>query len=252
MPDENENLEQVGNEPQLDAEQMMGDGGGEATPPPEVPAAPAEVRLSPETIQTLLSGMQPQAQPQLPEKQLTPEELDKLLNTFRPDEQLITELGLPPTSAKALERMIQGIVRNAVSMSYLTTEKVRRDLMKDIDPIRGYVTKSQERELRSQFFEANSDLKPYENLVEAIYAKMGQQGLRFPTTDAAFKAIGDQARQMLKSLNVTLEQGGANAGGGSVTPTNAPRRMPTLTGGGKGGAVQDGVEGSKVAKTMFG
>ncbi len=229
--------------------------GGAATTTSTTPPAPTPVTLTPDAIKALATSLAPapQAQAEPPPRQLSQDELDKLMNKFKVGIKHVQRLGLPTEQAEsaveALNEIAEGIVRQAVTMAYLTTENLKRELGGQLGPLRQFMEQQREQSLRSEFFSANEDLKPVEPLVEAIFTKLVQSGVKFSSKEEGFKVVADQARQMLAKISPGGQGGGNGSGEGGTSTTT---RMPTVTTGGRGGAVQGPSGQSPIAKSMFG
>ena len=238
-----------------EAAAMAGEG-GEGTAPEvtsAAPPAPQNVSLTPETIKTLVSSLGAQAPapaPQAPPRELTQEEIDKRLNVFRATEEHMQRLGLDPKAAGHFNEIVSAIVKQAVTMAYVTMEGTKRELTERIEPLSKYMSEAREERLRTEFFSENEDLKQFEPLARAVWVQLNANGAKFASKEEAFKAVAEQTRQLLAKM-----QPGQGGGNGTATPaTNAPRKMPTVTTGGRGGAAPSG-GGGKVdptAKAMWG
>lgn len=233
---------------------------GQFSEQPEVttPPQPQAVSLSPDTIKTLVDSLkvapvvpaQPASQPQLSQ-----EEINRALAVFNADRRYVERMGLKfedPTqydeAVAALNEMLDGKTRQAVTMSTLVVENLKRQLMGELEPLKAYVAQAREQQLRDEFFKEHDDLRQFEPLVEAVYMKMQRAGAHFNTREDAFKAVAEQARQLLAKV----QPGQGDGGGASATST--PRKMPTVTTGGRGGASASaaGKPIDAVAKSLFG
>lgn len=218
------------------------------------PAAPPELKLSAESLAQLAQTMRA-AQPAAPaaEPQLTSEQVNQLLNVFNATEKDIEELGLPPTAAAKLNAVLQAVVKQAVTASALHTEMLRRQIEGDLVPLRAMREERQLQSLREEFFRENKDLVGKEKVVEMVYAQMAQNPDWKPANKAAaFKDVGQQARQLLSEL---LQGQGQNGGDGeeSGLPPRAQQasggKMSTvLTGGQTGGTGRKPASAEDAAK----
>jgi hypothetical protein len=226
---------------------------GQQAQPPQTPAA---VSLTPDTIAALVKTMQaaPVTQPQPQQPQLSQAEINKMLAVFNADRRHIERLGLKyedpnanEDAVAALNEILDGKTRQAVTMSSLVVENLKRQIQQELAPLRSFVAAERERQLRDEFFKANDDLKDFTPLVEAVYTQLQNNNVNFSSKEEAFKTVAEQARQLLAKLQ-------PGQGGSVGTATTTPRRMPTVTTGGRGGAGMSG--GGKqidpIAKAMFG
>jgi hypothetical protein len=213
--------------------------------------------LTPDTIKALVDTIQraPVAQPQTQaQPQLSQEEVNRMLAVFNADRRHIERLGLKyedPTAydeaVAALNEVLDGKTRQAVTMSSLVVENLKRQIQQELAPIRQFVAAERERKLRDEFFGAHEDLKEFTPLVEAVYTQLQNNNVQFSSKEEAFKTVADQARQLLAKL-----QPGQGSGSG-VGTTTVPRRMPTVTTGGRGGAgaAGSGTQVNAIAKSLF-
>lgn len=234
----------------------------DTTPPPATPAAPdtgaaaapagpQKVALDEGTIKQIITGVTPPpAQPQQPP--LTQDQIDELLRVYKVSPQDATALGLQPEAVEHLNRVLDAKVRQAVAMASLQAEVMRRSLLETISPIQSFMREANERQLRAEFFEQNKEFVGFEPLVEAAYAAMVRDGVRFQSKPEAFKAVADRTRQIMNSM-----PGLRNAQGQAGTRTSTPgsgQGMSTVLTGGQGGAGGGGAatsEAQKLAKSLF-
>lgn len=235
-----------------------GEDGQFSQQPPEAPPAPQNVALSPESIEQLVKQLQvapttPVTPAQQP-RQLSQEEINKAMAVFNADKRYVERLGLRfeqpeqyEEAVAALNEMLDGKTRQAVTMSSWVVENLKRQIQSELEPLRQFVSQAREQQLRQEFFKGNEDLKQFEPLVEAVYTRLTNAGKTFASKEEAFKVVAEQARQLLAKI----QPGQGGDGGG--TATTAPRRMPTVTTGGRGGAsgAASGRTPDPVAKALF-
>jgi len=235
---------------------------GQFSQQPEETAAPPPqqaVSLTPESIKSLVESMrlaptvqQPVPQPQ---QQLSQDEINRMLAVFNADRRHIERLGLKyedpqanEEAVTALNEILDGKTRQAVTMASLVVENLKRQMLQELTPIREFVAAERERKLREEFFNEYKDLEEFTPLVEAVYTQLQNNKVNFSSKEEAFKTVADQARQLLAKIQPG--QGGTSG----VSTSTAPRRMPTVTTGGRGGAggAGSGKPVDTVAKSLFG
>lgn len=175
---------------------------------------------------------QPAAQA-APATQYTQADFDKAFNVWNPDAALIAQLrGEGDAPLKAILAMREGLVRQAVTMASYIVKQAEEKFQQQMEPIHSDFTQRQIEKAYGDFFKTNEDLKPYESVCQAVVAQMQSEKLNFVDKPAAFKALAERVRSVVKNL-----PGGNGAlpttpgGNGSPSPT----RMPPLSRGGQGG-----------------
>jgi hypothetical protein len=220
-----------------------GEGVGEgAAKAGEGAAAKPELRLSPDEIAKLANamGMNKPAAADAPKP--TMEEFERVMKVFKPNKQLIANLrkaireDVPDEEAFApIMELVKGAYdQSAMSAAYML-HKAMGDLEPRISAMQAYINERREDELRGRFTEQYPKLKPVMPLVEALAEKLRATGYQ-GSEQEAFKLVAEQAFAILKTLP------GGNGDGGEGASSS---RMPTLSGGGQGGAGDRAVAGGK-------
>jgi len=227
--------------------------GAEPTEPAErAPAQPQDVRLSPESVEAIAQKFAPvqEAQPAL-----TQEELRKMLNVFSVTPEHVSSMGLQPEAIETLQAIVDGAVRQAVTMSHYQQQLLQQELQRRYAPMEQYAQQAQEREYRAQFYERNPNFKGYEPVCELVWGRLNQEianGTRQPfrTVDDAFDAIAKGVDAILAKLP---GGNGSNKTVGSIARRATSAKMSTLSGGGQGGASREAVNAAKsLAEQLFG
>lgn len=184
-------------------------------------------------------------EPAQPTSQLSEEQLEQMFNVWKPSPEFIAQLRneSPEIALKALVQLRDGMMRQAMSMAEFRVKQlidsVRQEITGQITPLNEYVSEARATAFRDDFFEQNPDLEPYEQLVDAVAARLyqsgGQEFLKL-TRDQRMKLFADESKKLVQEL---LAKGGnpatagGNGGKGGTTPS---RRMSTLTSGGQPGS----------------
>lgn len=217
-----------------------------ATPAPVVPATSQQVvQMSEENLAKLVDSFSARQTQSAPAKQLTEDELNKMFNVYKASEAQILALGLEVTPERiaVMNEMLQGAARQAASVSSFHTaqlmEQLREEIKTQFNPVAAFVQQQHAEQMKARFYTAYPNLKGLEPLLVKIRDSFMQQGKRFASEAEAFKAVAEEAQKDIKSMGMTLPT--AQGGGGNEAPatnTNGRRSsgMPTLSGGGQGGA----------------
>lgn len=198
-----------------------------------------EERLT-SVLETLISGITDKKSGEVTtQPELTQDQIDELLQVWKPGEKLITDLRAedPKVALAAIKEMHAGIVRQANTMADARIQQLLGELReKEITPLQQYYQEVAARREEETFYSKNDDLKPYELIVNAVSAKLEAAGKKFDSKDKFFDEIARVSREAIKSMGINPK--GAN---GSTTRTSPKggSRMSALSGG-SGGRVAGG------------
>jgi len=208
--------------------------------------APPPILMDQATVQQLIAGVTANSQPQQQTPPPTQEELDKMFNVFKVTPQLLTEqLGIEnPTEAQLnfYNNLAQGAARQAATIASMAIAMEVKRLQDQYAPFQAFVEQQQQAKLVDMFFGKYPNLKGYEPLLSKVRDSYLQQGRKFKNEDEAFKTIAEDTVAILRStpgvdVSKLLEGTAATPNGAAPQqPQPNPTRMPTLSGGGQGGA----------------
>jgi hypothetical protein len=238
--------------------------GGEGGEPQGGAAAQTPLALTSEQIQELVAGVGQQFQQNgqqtqtAPGRQPTMEDFNRMMNVYQPTAVQLKALRNAENEEEALlalNDMLQGAARQAVTMATYGQETLRKQFEEAIAPLRQHMAEVQQEKYKVEFYQQNKDLAPYEEFVTTLIDAVKQRGMKFKDKNEAFKFVAGEARTRLKKLIPTFGQ----AQGGTGTPQGgAPRvgqqqsqrqpRMSTLSGGGQGGVGSTQGKGGAAAK----
>lgn len=222
-------------------------GGAAAAAAVQPTGAAASPALSKADIQELVKSIgaataatQPATQsPAQP--QLTQDQLEQMFQVWKPSSDLVAQLRdeNPEVAIQALATLRDGLIRQAMAMADYRVQQLlgttKEEFTQQLSPLSEYVSEAKATAFRNDFFKANSDLEPYEQLVDAVAAKLYQSGgdgfLRL-NREERMQLFADESRKLVQQL--TKGGNGATAGqaGGQGQPAQQ-RKMSTLTGGGQ-------------------
>ena len=232
--------------------------GTQQAPEPKAPAATND--WTPEKVKDIIAqaaaaGAQ-QARPQEPAqapKQYTQEEIDKFTNAFKASPELIGELlEGGEKSLAAMSQIVEGVVKQATTVSWLQSQMLQRQMMEEMNPVMEYYRGEQVKQLRNEFFEAHPDLKGQDKLLSAVKVGIDQERiLEGKDKQEAFKIIAERAREVLSANGAN----NANGNGAQQKPAAQQSKMATLSRGSQHGAAASAGAGSaspKTAEVIFG
>jgi hypothetical protein len=192
--------------------------------------------LTKDDITDILSRVMPAGEsraPHEPPRQYTQDEIDKMLNVWKPDASFLRKMGFTEPTAEqltALNELRDNLIRQANTMSEARIQQLFSERQKEIDEVRGYISEQRAQAATSAFFTKNPELKPYEEIVDAVSAKLEAGGFKASSQDKVFEEISKNTNEVLKRMNIKLEK---------KTPNRGTSRMATLAGGGHGGGGGD-------------
>lgn len=160
------------------------------------------------------------------EQQLTPEEIEKLLNPVKVSREDMAELfGIedPATiSDKRLQKfqaLLQATVKNSNSVSNVMIEARMRKLMEQAAPMEQFYRQQEAERQKATFYSRHENLKQYGRLVQAAAAQV--QATPGMTAEQAMDAIATAAKAMLKEAGIDPDAAGDNSSSGSDTTHGA-------------------------------
>jgi len=221
-----------------DVSRAAGEGAGEGSPAGDGDGG-GEVKLDKETLSAMFTEAVKAAQPPPPPKQYTEEELRQALNIFQASDSHLKQLGLEATPEKveALNTILQAVAKQATSVATFELKAAIDTITEKLRPVYQYMDQSRMESMKTRFFSKHKDLEGLEPLVVVAHQNLKARGVKFDGEDAAFKAVAEETRALLSKL-----PGFKDGKRGETRPKNEekrpmpPRKMPTLSSGGQGGA----------------
>ena len=226
-----------------------GSGGGEQpTPEPKtnvVDAAALAKEFGNQIAGVLGNQQQQQGQPK---RDLSPEEIKKLLKVWEPSDDWLKKFGNLETQKDAILEMRDGLLQQFDTIGQMRLQETVSGLEGKFSPALEYVTKAEQRERDQRLAEkyeflGKKEIKP---LVAAITSQIEKSGQKFANEDEHFDAIAKSVEAVVKSTNpefslaaATTEKKqnnnsqrsglpvtthGAGGGGGGRTPAPAKSR----------------------------
>lgn len=222
------------------------DSPAETTQPPAVastPAAPAA--LTSDAIATAIrEGLAPltqRGQPAAPA-----EDLAKKLNIFTADagvyEQLLGVKPDSPDRVVALNNLLQGVAKQAVSIANYVMEQRLSKMEGNMKPAMDYASTQEGQRQQAEFAAEHPDLADprFLAIAKKELEMVMAQGKKFPDIKSARLYVAEQTRKTLQGLGITPvpSQGNPNPSTPTVNSATSPaptRKMATTSLGGRGG-----------------
>lgn len=159
---------------------------------------------------------------QTPQQQAppSPQELAKLLNKFEFTDELFNALRSddPATARQAYAKMIEGVVKEAVTVSSHYTGHHVGQLRGQLEPISQQVGQISQRQMFKDFYKANPGLKQYDSVVKTVLTGLaGQEGLEVKSNEDLYKLLAETSESTIKQINPNFTLQAAN-----TAPTQAP------------------------------
>lgn len=231
-------IDHEGGEGNLDGQGGGGEGveGGEGDE-----GDPKPTGLTKDDITSILSTVinhREEAPRKEPEKQYTQAEIDTLLNVWKPDTAFLKKLGFEnPTADQlaAVHEMRDHLIRQANTMSEARVQQLLSKYEERLTELGSYVNEQRAAADVAAFYTTNPELKPYEEIVEAVSSKLESSGFKANTKKEVFAEIAKSTKEVLKRMNVKVDEKKPGSSG-----QRAGSRMATLAGGGSGGGGKGG------------
>lgn len=221
----------------------------------QTPPAGGEVKMSPDELAAafLKVSQGAQAQQQQPtaqqQKQMTPEELDRAFNRFRVTPEIYAEIfdaESPEKSIAALNKLVEGSVKQAVTMAYHVLQDQMGQFNSRIQPYMSFADEQREQMLRNQYFAEFPDHKSLDPIIEQVHQQLKSSGYKPKNTKELFTEVGKRVNAIVDQLKAAAgvtgggAQGataGAQGGGQQQVQQQASQKpqMSSLKSGGQGG-----------------
>lgn len=195
--------------------------------------------------------------PSLPVRQ---EDVQKHLNIYsvtEADYDAIFATESKEDSIKALNSMMQNVVRQAVTMSHVLVQDAQTNLQQQVRPYMQYADEQKHSAMEQAFYSQHSDLKAAQPVVDAVLKQFQGSGRKFDSPEKLFDAVAQNTKAYLLQLQQLGQTTTQNAQGPRLTqgtPQGGKPRMASLPSGGQGGSGAGGGNSGKVntAQRLFG
>lgn len=214
-----------------------------ASPSFVAPAAAAAkgTELTAERIQEIAEavarGMQPVA-PQQPQKQLTPQEVNKLLNKFEVNPDILRSLGFTeatPEQVTGFQQFVDRIVQNSTTVANLAIQAHLEKIQSQFNPVLSYVQQAQQNEMKKTFFSKHAELEKYEPIVRSVADTISDKhpNGKLKTLDEAMNEVAAATKKILADSGINLSNNAGGEANHSAAPGNAVPAMKQLAGAGR-------------------
>jgi hypothetical protein len=178
--------------------------------------------------------------PQQSAPALTQAEINERLRVFTPTSKHVAALTAGGEEAvQALNEIAQGIYQQAFTAATYMVQHHLGQIGQQLTPLQQHYQNAQMEEMKKEFLEKHQDLKGAEPLLMTVVGQLKAEGKSFEDRNAAYSAVAERARTILKSLPGMVPAKPAPAAG-----TPPPSSMSTPLGGGQGSGQPTGVSQS--------
>ena len=207
------------------------------TVPQQQPSGTIDPKVISEAVAAGVGAVLKQQTPAQQERQLTQEEIDAQLGVVRMSDADYEELlGVKPDSPARVEKLnkiIQGVVKQAVTTASVLYNGDLQKLRSSMDPYINLIRTQEAERQRKEFFTENKDLEGYDALVTQVFNSALQQGKTFPDVKAARKFVADTTRALLQKSGIQPVQPQTTQQ--TTQPQTSSRQMTTTSVGGRNG-----------------
>ena len=229
-------------------------GGGQEQPPtreqqpPTAPQFPTAEQITASVREGLRQSQTPAVAPQ---KEYTPEELDKLFNVYTPTPEVLAQLLQGGEGAlQAFIAIREGLQKQFGTLLQYQLELARRDLTGAMDPALKFVADAAAKADRDDFFSQHEDLRDYELLTQTVFNALKAEGYQAPDKATAFKTLADRTRALLPTAggngSGTRPSAGSRTTNSSTGSRPASLSRGSQAGGGGGSAPQAPFPGGEI------
>jgi hypothetical protein len=225
------------------ADDGAGDKGGDKGADDKGEEKPVTEERLTQVLETLVTGMADKGSKGEQTKELSQEEIETLLNVYKPTEKLVDDLAHEDKKIRlaAIKELVSGVVKQSNTMADARIQQLIGEMReKEITPLQKYYEEVAARREEETFYAKNDDLKPYELIVNAVSAKLEAAGKKFDDKGKLFDEIARVSREAIKSMGITPKKGAT--GSASRVSSNGGSRMSALSGG-SGGRAAGGSSG---------
>src|SRR5690606_15832292 len=178
------------------------------------PPQPGVLTLDAKSLAALQAAQQGQGQGQ-GQKQLSPEEIKKILQPVEVTKETLMSLGFTePTDAqvKGFQELMNAGSRHAAALTRALIAQAEQRVTSTLTPIQEYYLQQQQRETENQFFETFPSLKNYKTVVQAAANKVSAHDVNGneKSVKQIYNEVARETVQMLKGLGVKIGRSSAN------------------------------------------
>lgn len=182
---------------------------------------------------------------------LTPEQINKLLNRFEVTDELLTALDDPATRKATLQDMLDAAAKHGGSLASAALSGKLQELESRLEPLTRAAAARQQEQAQSAFFEAYPILKDdkFTEILDAAAAALAAEGIKPKTSTEANKLLAERVEKVIQKVDPTFTLKPKATQSSTQTTnkhkTTIPKLTPQPSGGGQGG----GGAGGKTSTT---
>lgn len=171
-------------------------------------------------------------------KQLSPEELDKLLNKFEISDELLAKLDDPATRKEAMREIAAGAAKEGATAAAIATgaelDKIRQQLAPLLEGARQQQLAAQ----KASFVEEYPALADpaYEQILNAVAEELKAKDVKPKTAQEARKILAERAAAAIKSIKPDFDLAAKGTQKTTTKTTTVPKQASVTTKPATGGA----------------
>jgi hypothetical protein len=230
--------------------------------PQQAQPQPAQPGVDPTAIAQAFAQALRDNQPPPQQPQLTPEQMDQMLRTFRVGPDLVDALfgdnASPESRMAALSHLVSGVVANATAHAQVLADNYINNYHQQINPHLEDARELSQERFYTQLYEGAPGLKQYDPIVKEFLPKL-QADPGYPKERAQrTQFVRDKVTGILKQTNPQFDPtvgASNNPSRGAFAPTNQsqPSATPSLPalGSGASGGTSGGQSSGAIPKMGF-
>ena len=200
--------------------------------PQEVPKESATKDDVAQIVSEAFSRIPQSTQAQQQQPQMSQEDIEKALKIAKFDDQFATQLqeSLLADEFNAgnvigvLDQLRDRLMDQATTYADLRVQQQFQEMQKQMAPMLQSFQQQQEAAVRDRFFEANKDLKPFEQLMPLAAQQIAGNGKVYANEAEEFKAIAEAATKLIQQVRPEFKR--------DQTQRGEPKPATQMRGGG--------------------
>lgn len=191
-----------------------------------------------DALRGLAAALPKKEEPKVEKKELTQEELDKILNKFEVSDELLAKLDNPETRKEAYREIVAGAAREGATASAISAGAALDELRQQLAPL---VEAQKEQLLQAQrktFLEEYPALEDeiYQPILNAVAQELKNSGTKPKTAQEARKLLAERAEAAIKSLKPDFDLKAKSTQTKTTKTTTVPKQASVTTKPATGGA----------------
>jgi hypothetical protein len=193
------------------------------------------------TKEDFLAGIKELA-PKPQQRQLSPDELNKLLNVWNPDEKFINAFFNPEATPQDRLQMFtalrDGLIAQALTGMRHMLDHHQAQFEPRFSAFEGFVQDRRREEMRNEFLKLYPGLNKYQKLMGFISSQVEQTGYQAPDVETGYKYLADEATKFIKeNIDPEFDPAGVDEfGAGTTNQQQSANGMPRMVANSSRGA----------------